>query len=204
MSTALNQGNSDRVIDLARSLEQTKHLSVRLANVEVEISELELALRNGNSIVPHRIVTNPRRESGGITTAREQAAQERARLERDLSHHGLQVHREGRSEMIYTLPSGDKMAVMFANEKRPDRWFFGTPVDEYGSLVFICRQPSGEIHRFFIPKEMIRQYRQRFGSSEHGDYKFNVFYRRGHYELAIPGEDRIDLTSFKENYNALR
>ena len=97
------------------------------------------------------------------------------------------------------------------NEWRPGRWFLGLPenkvlerINNRGVvIILLCQTASGSILDFVIPPNKLDSIIPKLSRSK-GQLKFNVKNVGNRYQLVIPNDIPLDLTSFKGDISILR
>jgi len=100
---------------------------------------------------------------------------------------------------------GDKLiCIPTASGKNPNRWFMGFPPDNYFALVLICEETDGVCVRFILNGEFYAKILKHQSIEGDGQLKFNVHKEGSHYFLKLTGLDKIEIDSFKDNFELLR
>lgn len=185
------------VIAYAQHLERCNSLQRKFEELAIEVERLEALILEPLPPIQDPPATSRR----SIADSRRIADNERDKFLESLRDRGYQVTREGRSNVVYTTRQG-KLGVPFSreNERYPNRWFFGLPIDEYAIIVFICRHRSGQTEHYILPREVVHDNLRYFSRSRDSQLKFSIFRVGPRLKLAIPGRGRLDLTSYRENY----
>jgi hypothetical protein len=107
-----------------------------------------------------------------------------------------------RGRTIFETPRGRKVAILFANEQRPDRWFLGMSDEKYDVVVLLCQDSDGALFDFILPWEFMEKFWRAFSRSG-GQVKFNVSRSGGNWSLLIPGQESQPIQHFLKVYGAL-
>ena len=104
---------------------------------------------------------------------------------------------------IYRTPSGRKVGIAVATERKPDRWFLGLPSKKFDEALLLCKPNSGETIEIFLSKNFFDEYGEKMSESS-GQMKFNVARRGNGYVILVPGTDGIDGSRFIGDYSLLK
>ena len=104
---------------------------------------------------------------------------------------------------IYQVPSGHKVGIAVATERKPDRWFLGLPLKGFDDAVLLCKPDSGDTIEICLPKNFFDEYGDKMSESS-GQMKFNVARRGSGYAILVPGTDGISVSKFLGNYSLLK
>ena len=74
---------------------------------------------------------------------------------------------------IYQGPSGHKVGIAVATERKPDRWFLGLPLKRFDDAVLLCKPDSGDNIEICLSKNFFDEYGYKMSESS-GQMKFNV------------------------------
>ena len=106
--------------------------------------------------------------------------------------------------------SGLWVAIPFATERRPNRWFLGLPENEVlerirnggAAVVLLCQSAAGSILDFVLPPSKVQELVQTLSKSA-GQLKFNVKKVGNRYHLVIPGRSPLDVSEYKGKLSIL-
>lgn len=104
---------------------------------------------------------------------------------------------------VFETNKGHKVAIPFANEKRPDRWFLGISDEKYDVAVLLCQEKDGDLFDFIVPRDFLEKFWRAFSRSG-GQVKFNVSRYGKNWHLIVPGYEPQAISIFLRNYGPLR
>ena len=107
------------------------------------------------------------------------------------------------SRRQYRTMGGRSVAVAFANERQPDKWFLGMPDEGTDIAVLLCRAATGDLYDIVLP---VWKAQAAWGSLSraNGDLKINVRRRQGTFVLLIPRGSTLEITRYLGDYSPLR
>ena len=108
-----------------------------------------------------------------------------------------------RGKTAFETARGRRVAIPFANEQRPDRWFLGISDEKYDVVVLLCQDSDGKLYDFVLPWGVLEKLWSRFSRSG-GQVKFNVSRSGGGWYLLVPGHDNQSLNKSLGAYASLR
>lgn len=112
-------------------------------------------------------------------------------------------HLVSRGKTVFETANGYRVAIPFANEQRPDRWFLGISDEKYDVVVLLCQQEGGELFDFVLPEVFLEKFWLSFSRSG-GQVKFNVSRSGGNWSLLVPGYESQAVDGFLGAYGPLR
>jgi hypothetical protein len=93
--------------------------------------------------------------------------------------------------------SDKTVVVPYASECRPNRWFFGIPMENYDAVVLMCEASDQRVTTFVIPREFYQQHKNSFSRDGAGkQLKLNVAVADGRYTIVIPGEGNFAIDRY--------
>lgn len=104
---------------------------------------------------------------------------------------------------VFETNKGNKVAIPFANEQRPDRWFLGISDERYDVVVLLCQEKDGNLFDFIVPRDFLEKFWRAFSRSG-GQVKLNVSRHGKIWHLIVPGFEPQSIGSFLGNYRPLR
>jgi len=104
---------------------------------------------------------------------------------------------------VFETNKGHKVAIPFANEQRPDRWFLGISDEKYDAVVLLCQEKDGDLFDFIVPRGFLEKFWRAFSRSG-GQVKLNVSRHGKIWHLVVPGYEPQAIGSFLRNYGPLR
>lgn len=104
---------------------------------------------------------------------------------------------------VFETNKGHKVAIPFANEQRPDRWFLGISDEKYDVVVLLCQGKDGDLLDFIVPRDFLEKFWRAFSRSG-GQVKLNVSRHGKIWYLVVPGYEPQTIGSFLRNYGPLR
>lgn len=116
---------------------------------------------------------------------------------------GRGYHLLPRGKTTFQTNKGHRLAIPFANEQRPDRWFLGISDEMYDVVVLLCQETDGELFDFVIPREFLEKFWRTLSRSG-GQVKLNVSRSGKSWFLLIPGDEPQVIDTFLGNYGPLR
>lgn len=172
-----------------------------VATVTERISRYENELSDPTSNVPFKgAADTPMVHGGRSGVAREEGFSARKTFLDAGASRGYRLMARGRT--IFETPRGRKVAILFANEQRPDRWFLGMSDEKYDVVVLLCQDGAGALFDFVLPWEFLEKFWRAFSRSG-GQVKFNVSRSGGNWSLLIPGQKSQPIHDFLRVYGAL-
>lgn len=101
--------------------------------------------------------------------------------------------------------SGKTVAIAYASERRPNRWFLGVAMDDYDAVVLICENSSHNVTTFVIPRDFCERHKNRFSRGSDGkQLKLNVALAYGRYTIVVPGEGAFAINQYIDRLEWLR
>lgn len=104
---------------------------------------------------------------------------------------------------IYKTTRGLRVALAFANEQRPNRWFLGVQDGLYDVVVLLCQRDSTDTAEIILPREFLSRYWSTLSRSK-GQVKFNVSKSGESWWLLVPGHENQSANSFVGAYSPLK
>lgn len=104
---------------------------------------------------------------------------------------------------VYKTPKGLKVALAFANEQRPNRWFLGVQDGSYDVVVLLCQRDSTDTAEIILPREFLSRYWATLSRSK-GQVKFNVSRSGDSWWLLVPGHENQSANAFVGAYSPLK
>jgi hypothetical protein len=104
---------------------------------------------------------------------------------------------------VFETNKEHKVAIPFANEQRPDRWFLGISDEKYDVVVLLCQEKDGDLFDFIVPRGLLEKFWRAFSRSG-GQVKLNVSRHGKIWRLVVPGYEPQTIGSFLRNYRPLR
>ncbi|MEK7762133.1 MAG: hypothetical protein AAB433_11165 [Nitrospirota bacterium] len=108
-----------------------------------------------------------------------------------------------RGKTIFETGKGHRVAIPFANEQRPDRWFLGISNEKYDAVVLLCHGKDGTLFDFVVPRDFLEKFWESFSRSG-GQVKLNVSRNGKTWWLVVPGYEPQAIGNFSGNYGPLR
>lgn len=108
-----------------------------------------------------------------------------------------------RGKTVFETNKGHRVAIPFANEQRPDRWFLGISDEKYDAVVLLCQEKEGSLFDFVIPRDFLEKFWKAFSRSG-GQVKLNVSRNGKAWCLVVPGHETQAVGSFLGAYGPLR
>lgn len=152
------------------------------------------------------------RPSNGLETAvtsKEKGRLLRERYVSELGKRGIQVNQV---DNVWTkTPAGLWVAIPFATEQRPNRWFLGLPENKVlerihtggMALVLLCQSAGGITLDFVLPPSKVQEVVDMLSKSG-GQLKFNMKKVGNRYYLIMPGRSPLDVSDYKGNLAVLQ
>lgn len=103
---------------------------------------------------------------------------------------------------VFETNTGHKVAIPFANERRPDRWFLGISDEKYDVVILLCQEKDGDLFDFIVPRDFLEKFWRAFSRSG-GQVKLNVSRHGKIWHLVVPGYEPQAIGSFLKNYGPL-
>jgi len=103
---------------------------------------------------------------------------------------------------VFESNRGHKVAIPFANEQRPDRWFLGISDEKYDVVVLLCQEKDGGLFDFIVPTGFLEKFWKAFSRSG-GQVKLNVSRQGKIWQLVVPGYEPQAISSFLKSYGPL-
>ena len=103
--------------------------------------------------------------------------------------------------IAYSTPTGRLVAMPFATDRNPDRWFLGAPIklfkgQETPTLALLCENEK-TLMDFVIPPGEAAKLVRLLTANSHGQLMFNVARRgEGHFELLVPPGSAWDISKY--------
>lgn len=139
--------------------------------------------------------------SAHLTAGREAGRALRAAFLKSAADRGLRLTPS--SGAIYRTPSGTRVGIAAATERRQNRWFFGLKSGGFDAAVLIAQSSSGKVADVCLPADFIRKIGSRLSVSV-GQSKFNLVRRDGHLQLYVPGMDPVSVEELVGAVDQLR
>ncbi len=140
-------------------------------------------------------------------TPKEMAMRQRMQYVLELKKSGIQADQT--SSVWAKTPSGLWLAIPFATERRPNRWFLGLPENELHQrigqtvVVLLCQSASGDVLDFVLPPTKVQEMVPKLSKSS-GQLKFNLKKVGDRYMLVIPNDSPVDVSEFKGKVSVVR
>ena len=115
--------------------------------------------------------------------------------------HGYKLIPRGKT--VFETSKGHRVAILFSNEQRPDRWFLGMSDEKYDAVVLLCHAKDGTLFDLVLPGDFLEKFWKAFSRSG-GQVKLNVSRKGKAWWLVIPGYEPQAIGSFLGNYGPLR
>jgi len=137
----------------------------------------------------------------GITSNKELGMRARETYISQLQQNGVQISQVDR---VWAKAKNLWIAIPFATERRPNRWFLGLPESEVlerihnGRLavVLLCQTSLGSTLDFALPPSEVQEVVPHLSKSQSG-LKFNLKKVGNRYHLVIPGHGTVDVSDYK-------
>ncbi|HEY8766486.1 MAG TPA: hypothetical protein VIP09_04380 [Dehalococcoidia bacterium] len=188
LARAAKSGDAQRIVSLARALEQIERDYRLAADIEGRLIRITEDLRSTTPIAP--VV-------GDAPIATESAKARGIRIQKEFATRHDLIQVKGQE---YRTKQGLRVGVATATEdkRRNGRWFLGLPGKEYDIAVLICDH-DGRLLEFVIPVSDLASDWRRLSRDKKGHFKFNI--RRhggtyGDYQLVIPSTTPVDIQQF--------
>ena len=201
---AAREGRSPLVVKHSRVLEEIERAGKKLSEIVATIDQLE---GSTSGVLGGESSEMPLNTQGEIKTreelqqsARSRAVQRRRDYLRDLKSRGIDLDQIG--EKLFRKKDGSIVAIPYAFEREPYRWFLGQKNSKYKAVVLLCERDNGEIVDIVIPGGFLSRYGKHL-SEVKGEIKFNITERRDAFWISIPGEGNINLNQYRSNYEIL-
>ncbi|MGH7890304.1 MAG: hypothetical protein ACRENF_07105 [Thermodesulfobacteriota bacterium] len=104
---------------------------------------------------------------------------------------------------IYETQSGHKVGIAVAQERKPDRWFLGLPLEGFDQAVLLCKRDTGDTVEICLPKNFFNEHGDNMSQSG-GQMKFNIARRESGYAILVPGTDGVSASKFLGDYSLLK
>lgn len=190
IATAAKAADASRLLSLNDELRQTVSLLSRLQDLSVEVQGV---LRGTQAQVNAQQTASGTAALPESVAGRGHGVQIRSGFLARSLNAGLRLrpHRGA----IYASPSGRRVGIAVATERKPNRWFLGLGEDDFDAAVLLCAQNSGKVLDICLPASFILKHRQDFSRSG-GQIKFNVAHRDGRLILKVPGRTPEPIDQF--------
>lgn len=165
--------------------------STRALNREVPIVQKQTSTNSG--------------DLSDMAKGRMEAQLARERWEASCKSKGILLQPESRT--TYRIHKG-RIAVPFANEKTPDKWFLGIKEGmrknscPYFAIVCICRTLAEENLHFVLPISHIQPVWSSLSRS-HGDVKLNIVREDAEFYLVVPPRKRIPINHCLNDFESI-
>jgi hypothetical protein len=204
IAEAARNGKAENVMRDCTRLEQIESLIHRYAGLVDEIDNLARPTEEVNTSTGDNAPTKSQAFSQvDVVTRSSRAFGSRLRKSfvEKLSRLGIEL-RQGRGT-IHLTPSGSRVGIAVATERRPDRWFLGLPVGSFDQAVLLCYSEAEGVIEICLPPSFFSSYGDRMSKSN-GQMKFNVARRGKVFNLLVPGSGDVGASEFLGKYSSLR
>lgn len=192
------RGQSQEVLAAGEKLNKIEKLIERYEKLIHDISDLNSTdPKQGSAHSFRRVDAHP---LNNFAPGRGVGKKIRVDFLRKVSEEG--IHLEQIRGSVYETPSGGKVGVAVATERRPDRWFLGLPIG-LDQAVLLCQRENGNVAVVCLPRDFFAEYSDKMSKSG-GQMKFNVVRRGSGYSLLVPGTDGINVSRFIGDYSQLK
>lgn len=161
-------------------------------------------------ILVNRLGNSPKSRNSEIGTAfiatsnnKEMGMLRRASYISQLKQQGILISQITR--VSAKTPENLWVAIPFATERRPNRWFLGLPekevlerIDNCGLAIILLCQQQDNILDFVLPPSKVQEIATQLSKSQ-GQLKFNLKKLGNSYHLVIPHHPALDLSDYKGN-----
>ena len=206
IAAAASNGDAHAVINLSQKSREIETLLAGFQQLRVALEVLEGRNmdRNGKpdkqmeAQSPHgmesasSVVTQSYARQNGHTT--------RANYVTALRQQGYALH--AIRETQFETPSGNRVGIAFATERKPNCWFLGLPDNNYSAIILLCKHNNNELLDFFVSGQTLQGFQSRLVASG-GQLKFNVRKSGGNYTLLVPGANGVGLNKARGNTSVL-
>jgi len=199
IAESAQRGESQEVLAAGEKLSKIEGLIKRYEELLRDISNLNSAGPKPGTVRKIRFSPKPANNLDFVP-GRGIGKEIRMDFLRKVSEQG--IHLEQTKGSIYETPSGRKVGVAVATERKPDRWFLGLPVG-IDQAVLLCQRENGDVVVVCLSKDFLAEYDDKMSKSG-GQVKFNVTRRGSGYSLLVPGTDGINVSRFLEDYSQLK
>jgi hypothetical protein len=104
----------------------------------------------------------------------------------------------------YESPSGLRVGIAYAHEKEQNgKWFLGLDDGAFEHAVLLCESKNGDMVHLSLPREFVGKCGPLL-AKVNKQRKFNVASYAGEYFLLVPGQGRVSLSPYLDNYKGLR
>jgi hypothetical protein len=204
IAEAARNGKAENVLRDCTRLEQIESLIHRYAGLVDEIDNLARPTEKVNRSTADNAPTKPQALSQLDVVKRSSRAfgsMLRKSFVEKLSRLGMELQ-QGRGT-IHLTPSGSRVGIAVATERKPDRWFLGLPVASFDQAVLLCHSESEGVIEICLPPNFFSRYGDRMSKSN-GQMKFNVARRGKVFNLLVPGSGDVGASEFLGKYSSLR
>ncbi|MBM3142295.1 MAG: hypothetical protein FJ005_04510 [Chloroflexi bacterium] len=140
----------------------------------------------------------------GVTSNKEMGMRVRESYISRLQHSGVQIDQVDR--IWAKAYSNLWVAIPFATERRPNRWFLGVPESEVFerirngglAIVLLCQSDVGDTLDFVLPPSKVEEMASQLSKSR-GQLKFNLKKVGNRYHLVIPDHGTVDVSDYRGN-----
>ena len=137
-----------------------------------------------------------------ITSSKELGMRVREGYISRLQQRGVRIEQVDRVQA--KTPSDLWVAMPFAKEQRPNRWFLGLPEAEVTkrmnngrmAIVLLCQSSTGDTLDFVLPQSKVREIVPHLSKSQ-GQLKFNLKKVGSRYHLVIPNKPTVDVSDYR-------
>jgi hypothetical protein len=145
----------------------------------------------------------------GITSNKEMGMRVRESYISQLQHSGVKIDQVDR---IWAKAYGNLWVAMpFATERRPNRWFLGLSESEVFerirngglAIVLLCQSDMGDTLDFVLPPSKVKETASQLSKSQ-GQLKFNLKKVGNRYHLVIPNHGTVDVSDYRGNVSILQ
>ncbi len=142
--------------------------------------------------------------TSGVASNKEMGMRVRESYISKLQHSGVQIDQVDR---IWAKANGNLWVAMpFATERRPNRWFLGLPESEVFervrngglAIVLLCQSNMGDTLDFVLPPIKVEEMASQLSKSQ-GQLKFNLKKVGNRYQLVIPDRGTVDVSEYRGN-----
>jgi hypothetical protein len=137
-----------------------------------------------------------------ITSSKELGMRVRDWYISQLQQRGVRIEQVDR--VWAKTPTDFWVAIPFAKEQRPNRWFLGLPEAKVikrmsnggASVVLLCQSNTGDALDFVLPESKVREIVPHLSKSQ-GQLKFNLKKVGSRFHLVIPNKPTVDVSDYK-------
>jgi hypothetical protein len=137
-----------------------------------------------------------------ITSSKELGMRVREWYISQLQQRGVRIEQVDR--VWAKTPTDLWVAIPFAKERRPNRWFLGLPETEVikrisnggTAIVLLCQSNTGDTLDFVLPQSKVQEIVPHLSKSK-GQLKFNLKKVGSRYHLVIPSKPTVDVSDYR-------